>query len=483
MQKSRIAGLIMIGIIIVSAIGITIVATAPFKLEIGQEEIAQYIVGMAVHEPYAEDQEDYHGQDSWLYYDYESGKLRSEDYSTWRPNYLMSNTAVDFDFNSFTFDLDDPLYSMPDTHFEKITKYPSDSDGDELADFVVTPVHRTFTDQETGATRDISFYRTFFTTQYSIDITAHTGSLSTQSNFWATTTVVQIQGEMYGDYKQYKIIKTWDTMGGMWADFRIIIRTDVKNMAMGNYIHIDEGYEELGNAVLWSKITHTNTSGIDGTTDFIFPARWGGDDRQMDKILYPTLKDAMLKTNQIPDKTPLTIQLEDTLYPSVYMPIDFRGLVGCTYLNTIDDTIKWSTFTKTDLFYHFEVTTCIMTTFAEPITHSEGKLVIVDPFNEKDPSDDPTGWSEFLQWLMDAWDFVYNKWWFWLIVVGVALVIMVAIIGPGPTAKIFASIGRLLFNIVKTLIIIPFQMIKQTIKKDQQKQSFKERLGSAWSKS
>lgn len=488
MKKSTLAGLIIIGILVLSLVGVIIIASSPGKLEsgteIGQEEIGQYIVGMSYHEPYEWDEEYKHSQDAWMYYDYERGALRSEDYSTYKPDYFMANSEIDFNYDSFHFDMDNPVFKAPNVDFEKITKYPSTSDGKPTSGWVVIPKTRLFYDSTTSQSREVKFYYTYFTTQYSIDITADIGYKEEGQRL-----INKIAGEMYGRNKVLvsPLKSEWQDMGGAWADFRIIIRTDIQNMAFDNYTTIEPDYEKLANAVLWSKITHVNTSAIDGTTEFLYPAKWGGDDRQSDKILYPTLTDALTLNTRVPDRDIDNIQLYDTLYPSVYMPIEFRGLVGCDYLMSIADYIKSGTFTLTDLFIEIQVTTCITTSFAEPITHGESQLLISDPFNEADPADDPDGWNKFLQWLLDTWNKVKDKAWFWTVVVLVIVGIVVLIIGAGPAAKIFAVIVRTVLNILKTIVLIPIQVLIQSIKKRRGKGdgglSFREHLAETWSRS
>ena len=487
MKKTTIAGLSIIGIFVLSLIAIIIVASSPGKLEygteIGQEEIGQYIVGASFHEPYQWDKKNEHGLDSWMYFDYGRGALRSEDYSTWKPDFWMGNLGADFDYDSFVFDVDAPMYASPNVNFQKITKYPSTSDGTATNGWIVIPKTRMFYDSSTGQSREVKFYYTYFTTQYSIDITADTGYLYKDSNV-----VLNLNGEFYGEYlTKYSFGNTgYERIGGNWADFRIIIRTDIQNMAIENYTTVEPGYTKLANAVLWSKITHTNLTAIDGTTEWVYPAQWAGDDRQSDKILYPTLKDALTLNTQVPDRNIDNIQLYDTLYPSVYMPIEFRGLVGCDFQTGPRGYMKWDTFTKTDLFVEIQVTTCITTSFAEPITHGESQLLIVDPFNEVDPDNDPDGWNEFLAWLLDTWNKVRDKAWFWTVIVIVIIGIVVLIIGAGPAAKIFAVIARTGLNILKTIILIPIQVLRQSIQKRRGKGdeglSFRDRLADTWSR-
>ncbi len=451
-KTKYIVGIVLL--IIVSSM--LIVMFIPMKnLSIGQEEIGQYFSGLAVHKPYDVDQSR-HSMDEWMYYNYEDNKIFTDSDSTWMAGQRRGSFDMELDYKKFAWDIDSPGYHSPNVVVSWITKFPSDNTGKELDEFKMKEHHVTFTDTTTGATRDMHFYYTTFTTQYTIDLMADIGYLVTQQNAWGKEVVVRLNGEVYGDYLPFEYGREWQEMGGQWADFRVVVRTDIRNMAFGEYVHIDTDYDDIGNAVLWSKITSTNTAGIDFSTSFKFPAIVKGDYQQCGKVLYPTLEDALEKTNQIPDRTYDTIELGDTIYPVAYMPIEFRGILGCDF-NTVGawDSLEWDSFTKTDCFLEIKVTTCILTSFASPITWGEGELVIVDPLIENDPEDDKSLWEIIIEWLMNTFDLTKNQ--ANAILIGVIVIILALLIVPlipglmGGIGGVFRGIGRGFSNLMKRI--------------------------------
>lgn len=431
---------IIVGPIILIALISIIVMAASSPLEIaGRGEVGMYITGIAFAKPYTPDE---NPSDMWCYYDGEYGSLRTASYSEWYSGESILNFGQhQFSGTTYIFDGDHNLYGMPTVEFRNIHYFTSDSVGNEKSTFQVTPIERTFYDIDSGKSIDITLYQSYVTQECSLDVRADIGGLDWSPRVIGVDVLRSGASETYGTYATRKLSTAieYRELGGSICDFRVVMRVDINNWAVGNYVHIDPDNADLGNAVLWAEVTTANMEGVDHTEDWDNPTLWHGVTQNERLALYTSTEDALKKVNNIPERTVNNIQLADTLYPSIYVSLPFDVIPGNNLVT--DGSGQVTDISIGDFFVELEITYCILTAYADPIDEGHGDIYITDTFEEDDPPIEPHGVKPAVEWFAKIWFYIKDKWWFWTIIGIIVIGGLTYIFGSGWITSIGKGIG------------------------------------------
>lgn len=398
MKKGQIIALVVIVLFVTTGV---LVAFGSFTAElnhrpsrastVGQQEIASYFVGLANRKPYALGGG---GVNPYTCYEYEGFNTKTASYSEWNPNWAVNQWGKsNFDSYSFEWDVDSDITYMPDVQAKIVSQYTSTADGTPTSNFIssVTPLE--FYDPVLEKTRTIKFYKTYTTTQVSIKLNP-----SIEYVAYTHDKVTGGSTEYYGNFISYPDAGSpLDSFGGLYADFRLALRIDLKNWQYEDYIHIDPGlWDTLGNAVLSTRITDIELTDVSESSDWDHPTVQSGDTMIGKLDMYATLQDALLQTTTLPDKEEATIKLEDSLYSSVYYTLDYAVLLGCNmdenfqgFVTDIDPP-NWAITVS--------VTNCILASFKDYV-EVDSFLEITNPFAHEETITGDKWYDNVLGWL------------------------------------------------------------------------------------
>ena len=439
MKKGQIIALVVIVLFVTTGV---LVAFGSFEAElnhrpsrastVGQQEIASYFVGLANRKPYGIGGA---GVNPYTCYEYEGFNTKTAAYSPWNPNWAVNQWGKrDFNSYSFEWDIDGDISGMPDVQAKIVSQYTSTADGTPTDTFISEVIPLEFYDPVLEKTRTIKFYKTYTTSQISIKLNA--GYLPNYDDGKLTGAT----SEFYGKFTSYPDVKTTGSFGGLYADFRLALRMDLKNWQYEDYVHIDpELWDTLGNAVLSTRITDINLTDVSEGSDWNYETMQSGDTMLGKLDMYATLQDALLQSSTLPDKEDSTIKLEDTLYSSVYYTLDYAVLLGCNMIE------NWYNFVTADSQPNWMITVsltnCIIASFKDHV-EVDSFMIINNPFSHDEVDDDRSWWEKALGWL--SLKFGVNE--------GTMIIILIAIVIGIGLIVLFVAKPDLLLGIFSGLM-------------------------------
>lgn len=404
-----ILGWITIGLILGGIIGGIALTT------IGEQEFQTSIVGMKIGRT-----TEYQGAFEYDYIDYELDSDRTQDYSTWHPDYHFSNYATrTMDKYSWNIDPDTSVYGSPNVMASIPGEYyPSDQDGNQVPDFVITPVPMTFYDPS-GYDWTAIFYRTIIATQLTITVAggkdidpySYLGEDYIDSGAKAETPTTY--NCLHGTIEDNSFV-------GNGVEFRIVLRNQIKEFKVGEDTHSDP-FDTSDNAFLWAKLGSVTTN-IQSSAGWQYLGDYTGDLISHQLVMYPTNKDALIGTNQLSNTEINQIELGDTLYDTVYTALEYEVKLGANW-NTWG-TSQWALYNQDENGLQIQgwqilanVVFCITTGFlaVDWAGHSQA-IVITNPFEDPDIIDNTFNLLDFLR---DAWQ---TPWGRGLIIAGIVIV-------------------------------------------------------------
>jgi len=383
---------------------------------IGEQEFQTSIVGMKIG-PTTE----YQGAFDYDYIDLESSDSRTQDYSTWHPDYHLSNYATrDIDKYGWEIDPDSSVYGCPNVKADLQGEfYPSDDFGNHLDEFDYEIIPLVFYDDD-GVTWNTTFYTTTIATQIVITVAGEL-DIDPWRYFGYDYIDAGAKAETPTSYNCRHGSIPDNSFLGNGVEFRIVLRNQIKEFKVGETEH-SGSYDLFNNAFLWAKIGSVTTN-IQSTAGWEYMGSYTGNLVSKQLVMYPSAKDALLKTSQLSDVKVKNIELGDTLYDTIYTGLDYEVKLGADW-DTVGSYDQWALYNQQSnglaiqgwqilVNVVFKISTGFLV--ADLVGH-EQVISITNPFIDPNIIDDK---FDLLGWLNDAWQ---TPWGRGLIIAGIVIV-------------------------------------------------------------